>query len=127
MINRRFAIASLVSAASLAVHPLLHADDRVFLAAHRGGVVDEAHPENSIASVQAAISRNYWMIEVDVRATRDGEPILHHDSTFDRYFGDARRPEDMTWAEVRQLRSTPGNRAPLHFDEMCALVEGKLS
>lgn len=110
----------------MAVHPRLHADERVFLAAHRGGVVDEAHPENSTASVQAAISRNYWMIEVDVRATRDGEPILQHDSTFDRYFGDPRRPEDMTWAEVRQLRSSPGDRAPLHFDEMCALAEGKL-
>ncbi|MCW5966500.1 MAG: glycerophosphodiester phosphodiesterase family protein [Bryobacterales bacterium] len=126
MVNRRLAIASMFSAASLAVYPRLYADERFYLAAHRGGVVDETHPENSIASVLAAISRNYWMIEVDVRATRDGEPILQHDATFERYFGDPRRPEAMSWAEVRQLRSTPGNRAPLHFDEMCALAEGKL-
>jgi glycerophosphoryl diester phosphodiesterase len=98
----------------------------VHLAAHRGGVVDSEHPENSAISIQTAIARGYWMIEVDVRATRDGEPILHHDSTFERYYGDPRRPESMTWAEVQRLRSTPGNRAPLHFDQMCAMAEGKL-
>ena len=88
--------------------------------------MDEAHPENSAASIQAAIDRGYQMIEVDVRATKDGEPILQHDETFARYFGDSRRPEAMTWAEVHQLRSTPGNRAPLHFDEMCGIAQGKL-
>ncbi len=96
------------------------------LAAHRGGVVDSSHPENSAASIQAAISRGYWMIEVDVRSTLDGEPILQHDATFERYFGDPRRPDEMTWAEVQKLRSSPGNRAPLHFEEMCALAAGKL-
>ncbi len=100
--------------------------EMVYLAAHRGGVVDEAHAENSAASIQAAIARGYSMIEVDVRATRDGEPILQHDATFQRYFGDPRRPEEMLWTEVQRLRSTPGDRAPLHFEEMCALAQGKL-
>jgi glycerophosphoryl diester phosphodiesterase len=101
-------------------------DEKVYLAAHRGGIVDEQHPENSEASIRSAIDSGYWMIEVDVRATRDGEPILQHDPTFQRYFDDPRRPEDMSLAEVQRLRSTPGNRAPIHFDEMCAMAEGKL-
>ncbi|MCU0227546.1 MAG: hypothetical protein MUF01_07885 [Bryobacterales bacterium] len=113
-----------------AVHAMLaqsaDCQQRVYLAAHRGGVVDPQHPENSAASIRAAIARGYWMIEVDVRATRDGEPILQHDPTFQRYYGDPRRPEEMTWAEVQRLRSNPGDRAPLHFDEMCSLAEGKL-
>ncbi len=51
------------------------------LIAHRGGVVDAERPENSAEAITAAIERGYWMIEVDVRRTKDGEPVLHHDST----------------------------------------------
>jgi hypothetical protein len=62
-----------------AVFTRLHAETagRYRLIAHRGGIVDESHAENSPGSIEAAIKRGYWMLEVDIRRTRDGEPILH--------------------------------------------------
>jgi len=91
------------------------------LIAHRGGVVDHGRPENSPAAIQAAIDQKYWMLEVDIRRTQDGEPILQHDSTFAKYYNDPRRPEQMPWAEIRKLRASPGNAAPLHFEEACRI------
>ena len=35
--------------------------------AHRGGVVGDEFAENSPASLEAAVDRDYWMIEVDIR------------------------------------------------------------
>jgi len=50
-------------------------DKNLRLIAHRGGVVDAGRPENSPGAVQAAIHQGYWMIEVDIRQSRDGEPL----------------------------------------------------
>lgn len=96
------------------------------LIAHRGGIVDEEHPENSPGSLQAAIDRGYWMVEVDVRRTRDGEPFLQHDDNFTRFYGNPAKAEELTWAEVSRLRSTPGGHKPIHFKEACAMCEGKI-
>lgn len=102
------------------------AQDRIHLIAHRGGVVDEHRPENSRAAIEAAIEQGYWMIEVDVWRTRDGRPILQHDATFSRYYGEPRRVEEMAWDEIRTLRTRPGNMAPIDFEQACALAAGKL-
>jgi glycerophosphoryl diester phosphodiesterase len=40
--------------------------------AHRGGVVDARYSENSPALLEAAIQHGYWMIESDIRETKDG-------------------------------------------------------
>lgn len=96
------------------------------LIAHRGGVVDAHRPENSAGAITAAIERGYWMIEVDVRRTKDGEPILHHDPTLQRYYGDSRRPEELTSTEIKMLRANPAGGSPLHFEQACALCNGKM-
>lgn len=36
-------------------------------------------PENTIASLEKAIEHNVDMVEVDVRVTKDGVAVLHHD------------------------------------------------
>jgi len=95
------------------------------LIAHRGGVVDSERPENSPGAVAAAIDRGYWMIEVDVRRTRDGEPVLHHDPTLQKYYGTSERPEDLTWTALRKLQSKPGGKPPLHFEELCRMCGSK--
>lgn len=115
MLSRRGFISTLSAGMSLTAAPPVH------LIAHRGGVVDSGRPENSPSAIQAAIEQKYWMIEVDIRRTQDGEPMLHHDRTFERYYNETRRPEEMTWSDIRKLRSTPGNAAPLHFEEACAM------
>jgi glycerophosphoryl diester phosphodiesterase len=95
------------------------------LIAHRGGVVDEGRLENSAPAMAEAVRRGYWMIEVDVRRSRDGEPVLHHDPVLTRDYGEPRRVEEMTWKELRALRATPGGGSPVHFEEACALCQGK--
>lgn len=51
---------------------------RPLLIAHRGGVVTPASPENSAAAIRLAASDGYDLVELDVRVSRDGEPVLFH-------------------------------------------------
>lgn len=97
------------------------------LIAHRGGVVDVTRIENNVAAIEEAIARNYYMIEVDIRESRDGQLIVHHDSTFSRFYSDDRSVADMTWDEIQQLRSVPGDQAPLNFEQFAALCKGKIA
>jgi glycerophosphoryl diester phosphodiesterase len=96
------------------------------LIAHRGGVVDEHHSENSPGAIEAAIERGYYMVEADLRRSRDGKVVVHHDETFRRFYGDDRKLGEMTWEEISQLRATPGNTRPMLFDELCKLSRGRM-
>jgi glycerophosphoryl diester phosphodiesterase len=96
------------------------------LIAHRGGVVGIDRPENSAAAIAGAIEHGYWMVEVDVRRTKDGEPILHHDRNLNGIYGDPRRPEEMTWAELKTLKAKANGAHPVHFEEACAMCGGKM-
>jgi len=80
------------------------------LIAHRGGVVEGNIPENSFEALKEAVNRGYWMIEVDMRLTKDNFFITQHDNTFKRYFGVDRRVTDMTWDEIRKLSTQSGNK-----------------
>ncbi len=96
------------------------------LIAHRGGVVEGQFPENSAASIQEAIKRGYWMIEVDIRETKDGKAIAQHDRDFQRFYHHPGKASEMTWDEIRKLRSDSDNERPLLFEEVAALCHGKL-
>jgi hypothetical protein len=102
------------------------ADRAVKIIAHRGGVVGDEYAENSPAALQAAIDRSYWMIEVDIRESKDGRLVVQHDPDFGRFFGDKRELAGMSWEEIRKLRAAPGNSRPLEFHELAALCRGKL-
>ncbi len=56
--------------------------DTYLVAAHRGFHVDV--PENSIASIEKAIHHSIDIVEVDIRISMDGIPVLMHDDTVDR-------------------------------------------
>ncbi len=96
------------------------------LIAHRGGVVDSEHIENNLSGIAEAVQRGYWMLEVDIRESKDGHLVVHHDADFRRFYGDERRVADMTWDEIRALRSKPGNLRPLEFSEFAAACRGKI-
>jgi glycerophosphoryl diester phosphodiesterase len=100
--------------------------DDVFLIAHRGGVVDDRHPENSPSSAEAAIDRGFRMLEVDIRRSRDGHAVVQHDATFQRFYGVSRAVDHMTWSEIEALRATPGGSRPMQFDELCARCSGRM-
>lgn len=76
-------------------------------AAHRGA--HQENPENSLASIRNAIVAGATVVEVDVRATKDGVLILMHDKTVDRTTSGKGKVTDLTFAEIQQLylRETP--------------------
>lgn len=71
MLTRRALFAALVPA------PL-----RVAVIAHRAA--HQHHPENSLPAIEAAIALGCDYVELDVRTTRDGQFVLHHDATVER-------------------------------------------
>jgi len=70
--------------------------------AHRG---DWRHaPENSIAAIQAALAvPGCDGIEVDVRLSSDGVPVLLHDETLDRVQGRPGRVDQVVARELEDL------------------------
>ena len=104
----------------------LAAANRVELIAHRGGVVDEGRIENNLPAIEEAIRRGYAMLEVDIRESKDGHLVVHHDANFRRFYGDERKVADLTWAEMKELSSTPGNLRPLDFEEFANACKGKI-
>lgn len=96
------------------------------LIAHRGGVVGEEYAENSPGSLEAAVERGYWMVEVDIRESRDGRLVVQHDEDFRRFYGVDRTVAEMTWDEIAELRAEPGGSRPLEFHEFAALCKGRM-
>ncbi|MGW0603650.1 glycerophosphodiester phosphodiesterase [Streptomyces sp. NPDC002640] len=75
--------------------------------AHRGDPY--RHRENTVPSLRSALERGADAVEVDVRLTRDGVPVLLHDRTLERLWGHDRPVASLTAAELRDLT---GDRVP---------------
>ncbi|MDI6858385.1 MAG: glycerophosphodiester phosphodiesterase family protein [Dehalococcoidia bacterium] len=73
-------------------------------------------PENTLAGIRAALALGADAVEVDVRATADGIPVLLHDATVDRTTDGSGPLSAMTFAETRKLNAGderfPGERVP---------------
>ncbi|MFF1838543.1 glycerophosphodiester phosphodiesterase [Streptomyces sp. NPDC058231] len=69
--------------------------------AHRGDPYRAR--ENTLPSIRSAVERGADAIEIDVRVTRDGVPVLLHDSTLERLWGHDRRLDRLTHQEVGEL------------------------
>ena len=65
-----------------------------------------AMPENTLAGIDSAIADRADGVEVDVRATRDGRPVLFHDSSLARTTGDPRELSSLSARALRALRVT---------------------
>jgi glycerophosphoryl diester phosphodiesterase len=63
------------------VNPLLELGRRLVIA-HRGASAE--HPENTLESFRVALEQGAHALELDVRATADGEAVVIHDATLDR-------------------------------------------
>ena len=85
---------------------------------HRGGIVEDKFPDNSGGALQAAAERKVWMIEVDIRETKDGVAVMRHDPDLKLYYNDARKVQDLTWKELSGLRSQLANQPLLTFEEL---------
>jgi len=69
--------------------------------AHRGA--SAAAPENTIPAYRAALRAGISRLDLDVRFTRTGIPVVMHDSTVDRTTDGTGRVSGMTLAELRSL------------------------
>ena len=74
--------------------------------AHRGD--PRRHPENSVLGFLAALDAGADAVELDVRLTRDGVPVVIHDATVDRTTDGTGLVRGMTLAELRRLRLRGG-------------------
>ena len=77
--------------------------------AHRGDT--RVGVENTARAIAAA-ARLGIGFEVDVRTTRDGRLMLHHDATLDRTTDGSGPIVGRTAAEVRRLRTADGQQVP---------------
>jgi len=68
---------------------------------HRGA--KDFAPENTLASLREAKRQGAAWVEVDVKLTADGRPILMHDDRLDRTTDGTGPVADRTLAEIRRL------------------------
>ena len=68
---------------------------------HRGA--SAVAPENTTAAFREAIAVGADGIEFDVRLTRDGIPVVIHDSTLRRTGGLRHRVAELTWTEISKV------------------------
>ncbi|WP_406091992.1 glycerophosphodiester phosphodiesterase [Streptomyces sp. NBC_01013] len=59
--------------------------------------------ENTLASIRSALDRGADAVEIDVRVTRDGVPVLLHDATLERLWGHDVRLDRLTHQELTEL------------------------
>lgn len=93
---------------------------RVLRIAHRGA--SAYAQEGSTASIHKALELGADMIEVDIRTTRDGVPIIAHDADLMRVFGVPSTISELTLDEIRSL-APAGREPPLTFEAMVGLCE----
>ncbi|GHF92980.1 glycerophosphodiester phosphodiesterase [Streptomyces thermodiastaticus] len=83
--------------------------------AHRGDPY--RFPENTLDSLRSALGRGADAVEVDVRLTRDGVPVLLHDESLKRLWRHDRPLHSLTAGQVRELT---GGRVPALTDALAA-------
>lgn len=77
--------------------------------AHRGA--SAYAPENTLAAFELAHRQGAEMIELDVQRTADGELVIFHDDTTERWDGQVRAVAQLTLAALQQV-DIGGERTP---------------
>lgn len=70
--------------------------------AHRGASGPGLAPENTLAAFERAVQLGVDAVEIDVRVTADGVPVVLHDATLDRTTDREGPVAELTLAQVRQ-------------------------
>ena len=99
--------------------------EAAFIVGHRGDRAEA--PENTMVSLELAMD-DLAFVETDVQLSRDGVPVLFHDTTLERVAGDPRRIADLDLADLRRLdvgawygRDHVGERMPTLDEFLTAL------
>lgn len=91
--------------------------------AHRG-LHGEGAPENSLEAIEAAIEAGY-AVEIDVRLSADGVPIVFHDETLDRLTEVGGAVDETAWERLAELRlAGTASRVP-RLETVLERVDGR--
>lgn len=99
-------------------------DAKILTAAHRAQW--RSAPENSVPAILDAFEDGAEIVELDVRLTADGVPVLMHDTTVDRTTDGTGRVDSLTLAQVQRLRlreGLGGSQAALTDERVPTLAE----
>jgi glycerophosphoryl diester phosphodiesterase len=75
--------------------------DAPLVIAHRGASLRA--PENTMAAFRLAAELGADGIELDVKLTRDGQIVVHHDMTLDRTTNGSGKVKDFSLSEIKEL------------------------
>ncbi|MBK5993483.1 glycerophosphodiester phosphodiesterase [Streptomyces sp. MBT58] len=94
---------------------------RITAVGHRGDPYRAR--ENTLPSIRSALDQGADAVEIDVRVTRDGVPVLLHDATLERLWGQDRRVDRLTHQEVLELT---GGGVPTLAEALAAAGEHRV-
>lgn len=80
---------------------------------------------NTLASLIKALTLGVDFVEVDVRATRDGHPVVFHDRRVDGTTDGTGAVSELTLEEMRRLRTADGQPIPA-LDEALACINNRV-
>jgi glycerophosphoryl diester phosphodiesterase len=80
--------------------PAFWSEGGIEIVAHRG--YSARAPENTLAAMNRAIEQGAPALEFDIRATRDGVPVVFHDETLERTSTGRGRLADALYSELAQ-------------------------
>src|SRR5271157_3297017 len=93
----------------------------MWIIGHRGAQAEE--PENTMRSVRKGCECADF-VEVDIRLSHEGVPVVIHDAKLDRTTSGTGRVNDHTLKELRILDAGDGETIPI-LSEILAFVKGK--
>ena|SRR5690554_3864775 len=100
-----------VSLTGISIPKVSAQEKAVQLFAHRAGAYEQ--DENTLEAFQNSYDKGLRGFETDVRISKDGVLIISHDSSLERMTTSQGLVEEMTAAELRQVKTKNGN--PLLF------------
>lgn len=89
-------------------NPLPASKYNLVVIAHRGNHIKV--PENTVESIKEAIKSKADYVEIDLRTTKDGQLVLHHDNTVDRMTDGKGNVKDLTFTEIQRLKVNNKNK-----------------
>ena len=97
---------------------------------HRGTTIFA--PENTLPAFEKAIELGFEYVEIDVRYTRDGVPVLLHDAELDRTTNGTGWVGELTLDEIKQFDAGSwfsddfaGTRVPT-LEEALKIMQGRI-
>ena len=94
--------------------------------AHRGLHDNRSDaPENSMLAFRKAVDAGYG-IELDVRLTRDGIPVVFHDENLKRTSGLDKEIGELTYDELKKVKLFSSQETIPLFEDVLELIGGKV-